>query len=251
MEFTEFTPSSALVTVVLLSLAPFAAVMITSFTKIVVVLSLVRNSLGLQQVPPNLVLNGLAIILTFYVMYPTSLLVIDRVSAVENITESTDSMFTAANLAKEPLRDFMLKHSKLEEREFFLSSIQNMSDSQSDITANDLVVVIPAFTISELTSAFRIGFMIFLPFIIIDLVVANILMAMGMMMLSPTIVSLPFKVLLFVMVDGWAKLARPRDFVCIAPTDHDPDNRTLMTTSNDIQTDLLKFIRHFVTTTDW
>ena len=207
MEFTEFTPSSALVTVVLLSLAPFAAVMITSFTKIVVVLSLVRNSLGLQQVPPNLVLNGLAIILTFYVMYPTSLLVIDRVSTVENITESTDSMFTAANLAKEPLRDFMLKHSKLEEREFFLSSIQNMSDSQSDITANDLVVVIPAFTISELTSAFRIGFMIFLPFIIIDLVVANILMAMGMMMLSPTIVSLPFKVLLFVMVDGWAKLA--------------------------------------------
>jgi len=207
MEFTEFTPSSTLVTVVLLSLAPFAAVMITSFTKIVVVLSLVRNSLGLQQVPPNLVLNGLAIILTFYVMYPTSLLVIDRVSAVENITESTDSMFTAANLAKEPLRDFMLKHSKLEEREFFLSSIQNMSDSQSDITANDLVVVIPAFTISELTSAFRIGFMIFLPFIIIDLVVANILMAMGMMMLSPTIVSLPFKVLLFVMVDGWAKLA--------------------------------------------
>lgn len=207
MEFTEFTPSSALVTVVLLSLAPFAAVMITSFTKIVVVLSLVRNSLGLQQVPPNLVLNGLAIILTFYVMYPTSLLVIDRVSTVENITESTDSMFTAANLAKEPLRDFMLKHSKLEEREFFLSSIQNMSDSQSDITANDLVVVIPAFTISELTSAFRIGFMIFLPFIIIDLVVANILMAMGMMMLSPTIVSLPFKILLFVMVDGWAKLA--------------------------------------------
>lgn len=207
MELTEFTPSSALVTVVLLSLAPFAAVMLTSFTKIVVVLSLVRNALGLQQVPPNLVLNGLAIILTFYVMYPTSQLVMERLSGVENITDSTDSMFAAANLAKEPLRDFMLKHSTVEEREFFLDSIQQMSADRSALTANDLVVVIPAFTISELTSAFRIGFMIFLPFIVIDLVVANILMAMGMMMLSPTIVSLPFKILLFVMVEGWAKLA--------------------------------------------
>ena len=207
MELTEFTPSSALVTVVLLSLAPFAAVMLTSFTKIVVVLSLVRNALGLQQVPPNLVLNGLAIILTFYVMYPTSQLVMERLSGVENITDSTGSMFAAANLAKEPLRDFMLKHSTVEEREFFLDSIQQMSADRSALTANDLVVVIPAFTISELTSAFRIGFMIFLPFIVIDLVVANILMAMGMMMLSPTIVSLPFKILLFVMVEGWAKLA--------------------------------------------
>ena len=101
----------------------------------------------------------------------------------------------------------MLKHSTVEEREFFLDSIQQMSADRSALTANDLVVVIPAFTISELTSAFRIGFMIFLPFIVIDLVVANILMAMGMMMLSPTIVSLPFKILLFVMVEGWAKLA--------------------------------------------
>ncbi len=207
MDLTEFSPSSALVTVVLLSLAPFAAVMVTSFTKIVVVLSLVRNALGLQQVPPNLVLNGLAIILSIYVMYPTTQLMIDGVSEIQDISSSTDNMLLAANEAKEPLRDFMLKHSSEEERQFFLENIKNMSNGENiDVSINDLVVVIPAFTISELTSAFRIGFMIFLPFIIIDLVIANILMAMGMMMLSPTIVSLPFKILLFVLVEGWAKL---------------------------------------------
>ena len=209
MDLTVFSPSSALLTVVVLALAPFAAVMVTSFTKIVVVLSLLRNALGVQQVPPNLVLNGLAMVLTVYIMYPTSLAMLDRVSGLEDFTTSTDNMIEAANLAKEPLRDFLIKHSEVREREFFLTSIQKMlaDDKQSEISANDLVVLIPAFTISELTSAFQIGFLIFLPFIVIDLVIANILMAMGMMMLSPTIVSLPFKLLLFVLVEGWTKLA--------------------------------------------
>jgi len=209
MDFSQFTPSSALLAVVLIGLAPFAAVMVTSFTKIVVVLSLVRNALGLQQVPPNLVLNGLAIILTMYIMYPTSQQVMDNLSTVDEITGSTEAMISAANEVKEPLRDFMLKHSKMEDREYFLHSLRKITSgkSQTEVTVNDLVVVIPAFTINELTSAFQIGFLIFLPFIIIDLVVANVLMAMGMMMLSPTIVSLPFKLLLFVLVEGWTKLA--------------------------------------------
>ena len=209
MDFSTFSPSSALITVVLLTLAPFAAVMVTSFTKIIVVLSLLRNALGLQGVPPNLVLNGLAIVLSIYIMYPTTQLVMDSVSNVEDISESTESMVLAANQAKEPIRDFMLKHSRLEDREFLLNSLQKLMppERQDSLSVNDLVVVIPAFTISELTSAFQIGFIVFLPFIIIDLVIANILMAMGMMMLSPTIVSLPFKLLLFVLVEGWTKLA--------------------------------------------
>jgi len=209
VDLTTFSPSSALITVVLLTLAPFAAVMVTSFTKIVVVLSLLRNALGLQQVPPNLVLNGLAIVLSLYVMYPTTQLVMENVSSIEDISSSTDSMLLAAEGAKEPFREFMLKHSRLEDREFFLNSLRGLMsvERQSSVNVDDLVVVIPAFTINELTNAFQIGFVIFLPFIIIDLVIANILMAMGMMMLSPTVVSLPFKLLLFVLVDGWTKLA--------------------------------------------
>lgn len=209
MDLTTFSPSSALITVVFLTLAPFAAVMVTSFTKIVVVLSLLRNALGLQQVPPNLVLNGLAIVLSVYVMYPTSQLMMDSVADIDNISGSTDAMLEAAVQAKEPLRDFMLKHTSLESREYFYASLRDMmpAERQSELSLNDLIIVIPAFTISELTSAFQIGFMVFLPFIIIDLVIANILMAMGMMMLSPTVVSLPFKLLLFVLIEGWTKMA--------------------------------------------
>jgi len=209
VDLSTVTPSSALITVVLLTLAPFAAVMLTSFTKIVVVLSLLRNALGVQQVPPNLVLNGLAIVLSVYIMYPTTQAAFQNLSSVESIGTSTESLFEAANVVKEPIRDFMIKHSDPQEREFFVSTISRMVEEEQleSISAEDLFVVVPAFTISELTSAFQIGFMIFLPFIIIDLVIANILMAMGMMMLSPTIVSLPFKLLLFVLIDGWAKLA--------------------------------------------
>jgi len=209
MDLSVFSPSSALLTVVLLALAPYVAVMVTSFTKIVVVFSLLRNALGVQQVPPNLVLNGLALILSIFIMFPTTQQMMNRVSGIDNITESTEKLLSAAEAAKEPLQEFLLKHSSPREREFFYDSIQRMlPESERDqVSEDDLVVIIPAFTISELTEAFQIGFLIFLPFIVIDLVVANILMAMGMMMLSPTIVSLPFKLLLFVLIEGWAKLA--------------------------------------------
>ena len=209
MDLTEFSPSSALITVIVLALAPFVAVMVTSFTKIVVVLSLLRNALGTQQIPPNVVLNGLALILTIYVMYPVGQAMLAQLEGREDVVDSVDGVLLAAEDIKEPLRDFMLKHSNQREREFFLSTVKRMVDKESaaSMSADDFIVIVPAFTVSELTSAFQIGFLIFLPFVIIDLVIANILMAMGMMMLSPTTISLPFKLLLFVLIEGWTKLA--------------------------------------------
>jgi type III secretion protein R len=222
MDLTAFTPGSALVTVVLIALAPFFAVMVTSFTKIVVVLSLVRNALGTQQVPPNIVLNGLALILSVYVMYPTlqkmqeAVLVSTSSSTMQNEERiddptlgSSGSIFASADKAKEPLREFLLKHSDPRERAFFLKTQQRIGDPSrvSEITERDFIVIIPAFVVKELTVAFEIGFMLFLPFLIIDLVISNILLAMGMMMLSPVTISLPFKILMFVLVEGWVKLS--------------------------------------------
>ncbi len=212
MNLAQFTPGSALITVILLALAPFVAVMVTSFTKIVVTLSLLRNALGLQQVPPNIVLNGLALILTLYVMYPVGQ---DMARANADmkptaaISSDTQQLYTYVDRAKEPLRGFLIKHSTPRERAFFLKTARriNAPERAAKITDRDFIVVVPAFTVSELSAAFQIGFLIFLPFLIIDLVVSNILLAMGMMMLSPTTVSLPFKLLLFVLIDGWVKLA--------------------------------------------
>jgi type III secretion protein R len=223
MDLSTFTPGSALVTVVLISLAPFFAVMVTSFTKIVVVLSLLRNALGLQQVPPNVVLNGLALILTVYVMYPTLQQMqaaaysdTAQVATMEGEASATDSpiensgdMFSMADRAKEPLRAFLIKHSDPRERVFFLRTQQRIGDKAKakEITERDFIVIIPAFVVKELKIAFQIGFLIFLPFLVIDMVVSNILLAMGMMMLSPVTISLPFKILLFILIDGWVKLS--------------------------------------------
>ena len=290
MDFNNLDPALVLITVVSLALAPFVAVMVTSFTKIVVVLSLLRNALGLQQVPPNVVINGLAIVLSIYVMYPV---ILDTQAAIEarkngqpppvpsliakqttrttpapaapapppptspaeadgeaaaaeaaaragvrgptfaNVQDGSGDatatptaeqnavaslpplpekgvarMLALAEAGKEPLRAFLIQHSNDAERAFFLKSAQRLLPpaKRGSISVNDFLVVVPAFTVSELTAAFQIGFLIFLPFLVIDLVVANILLALGMMMLSPTTVSLPFKLLLFVLIDGWAKL---------------------------------------------
>ncbi|WP_084581876.1 type III secretion system export apparatus subunit SctR [Sphingomonas azotifigens] len=224
MNLAQFTPGSALITVVLIALAPFFAVMVTSFTKIAVVLSLVRNALGLQQVPPNLVLNGLALILSVFVMYPTlekmqvaaavqgpatPTMPGDPPAQAENPIESTGDIFATADRAKEPLREFLVKHSDPRERAFFLRTQQRIGDPAkvSTLRDTDFVIIIPAFVVKELKLAFQIGFLIFLPFLVIDMVIANILLAMGMMMLSPVTISLPFKILLFVLVDGWVKLS--------------------------------------------
>ena len=222
VDFSSFSPALVVVTVVSLALAPFVAVMVTSFTKIVVVISLLRNALGLQQTPPNVVINGLAIILSIYVMYPVILDTFDAVNAAPPAAQSQAPAQNAApadkltverlvqmvTVGKEPLRKFLIKHSHEREREFFLESAKRMlpPQQQSTLTAEDFIVVMPAFTVSELTAAFQIGFLLFLPFVVIDLIVSNILLALGMMMLSPTMVSLPFKLLLFVILSGWAKL---------------------------------------------
>jgi type III secretion protein R len=213
MNFGSFDPGLIIITVVMLSLAPFVAVMVTSFTKIVVVLSLLRNALGLQQSPPNVVLNGLAIVLSMYVMYPVG---VESMRAIQasNQNLSAQSELSAGNLlamvevGKEPLRKFLIRHSSESERSFFMASAKRLlpEEERDSVQANDFLVIVPAFTVSELTAAFQIGFLIFLPFLIIDLVTSNILQAMGMQMLSPTTISLPFKLLLFVLIDGWSKL---------------------------------------------
>lgn len=223
MDMSTFTPGSALITVVLISLAPFFAVMVTSFTKIVVVLSLLRNAMGLQQVPPNVVLNGLALILSVYVMYPTLQQMQTAAysettplgtmpgdaPAMANALDNSGDLFSMADRAKEPLRAFLLKHSDPRERQFFLRTQQRIGDPEKarEMTDRDFIVAIPAFVVKELKIAFQIGFLIFLPFLVIDMVVSNILLAMGMMMLSPVTISLPFKILLFVLIDGWVKLS--------------------------------------------
>jgi type III secretion protein R len=220
MDFGSLSPGVILVTVVGLALAPFVAVMVTSFTKIVVVLSLLRNALGLQQVPPNVVINGLAIILSIYIMYPVLL---DSYGTIEQHASGAATLAPKAggpqkaldarqlidliSTGKEPLRSFLVKHSSNGERAFFLHTArQLLPKDPAQVAADDYLVVVPAFTVTELTTAFQIGFLIFLPFLVIDLIVANILLALGMMMLSPTTVSLPFKLMLFVFLDGWAKL---------------------------------------------
>ena len=207
MDLSTFSPASALLTVIFLALAPFVAVMVTSFTKLVVVFGLLRNALALQQTPPNIVLNGLALVLSLYVMYPVGVQMQQRLGD-RPLGSDTKAMLAAVDQAKEPLRDFLVRHTRPMERGFFLKTARNELDpaSAQALTDRDFIVVVPAFTVSELSVAFEIGFLIFLPFLVIDLVIANILMAMGMQMLSPTTVSLPFKLLLFVLLYGWVKL---------------------------------------------
>jgi len=214
MELGTLSPALILTLVVGLALAPYMAVMVTAFTKLVVVFSLLRNALGLQQTPPNVVLNGLAIILSVYVMYPVGLEMADAAApsvkqqSAQAAPASISDLLGVADRAKEPLRQFLIKHTKADEREFFLSTAQRLlpEHKRARISSEDLIVVVPAFTVGELARAFQIGFVLFLPFLVIDLIVANVLQALGMMMLSPTTISLPFKLLLFVLLDGWSKL---------------------------------------------
>jgi type III secretion protein R len=211
MELGSLSPALIVITVVGLALAPFVAVMVTSFTKIVVVLSLLRNALGLQQVPPNVVVNGLAIILSIYIMSPV---ILDSYSAIDQKTASEPQqkldvkrLLDLATSGREPLRRFLVNHSSDSERAFFLHTAKRLlTHNDVQIGTEDFLVVVPAFTVTELTAAFQIGFLLFLPFLVIDLIVSNILLALGMMMLSPNTVSLPFKLMLFVFLDGWAKL---------------------------------------------
>jgi type III secretion protein R len=212
MNFSDISPAYIIVIVISVALAPFVAVMVTSFTKIVVVLSLLKNALGLQQVPPSVVVNGLALILSVYVMYPVGLQISDEINKLPPtpVKKEFDLNHLAeiVDVSKEPLRTFLIKHTSDSERAFFLRTAQKLltEEKKQHLSDRDFIIVIPAFTVSELSAAFQIGLLIFLPFLIVDLIISNILLAMGMMMLSPTTVSLPFKLLLFVLIDGWSKL---------------------------------------------
>lgn len=208
MQATTPDPIYLIAILVLMSLAPFVAMMVTSFVKLVVVLSLIRNALGIQQIPPNIVMNGLALILTLYIMNPVMQQTFDILQEQQVNTREIESMRAAVMVAQEPLKQFLLKHSNQRERAFFFNSAKRLwtEEQAAALTDDSLMVLVPAFTVTELTSAFQIGFLIYLPFIAIDIIVSNILLAMGMMMVSPMTISLPFKLLLFVVVDGWTRL---------------------------------------------
>lgn len=200
-----------------LGLLPFAIMLLTSYLKIVVVLSLLRNALGVQQTPPNQVLNGMALILTVYVMFPT---VLAMYTASEKTIKNAPTTLVSANTAgyifdvidqsKEPLRKFLVNNSSVKHNNSFYKMAYNIFPEpfKSALTPNDFIVLLPSFITSQLKGAFEIGVMIYLPFFVVDLVVSNILLAMGMMMLSPLTIALPIKLLLLVMVDGWTVLVQ-------------------------------------------
>jgi flagellar biosynthesis protein FliP len=182
-----------------LTFIPAAVLMMTGFTRIIIVLSLLRHALGTQTSPPNQVLVGLALFLTFFVMSP----VLDRVysEAYLPLSENRINFMQAAERAAVPMRGFMLRQTREADLALFagiakIDKIENPEDTP-------LRILVPAFVISELKTAFQIGFILFIPFLVIDMVVASLLMSMGMMMMSPVMVALPFKLMLFVLVDGW------------------------------------------------
>ncbi|MEN6467013.1 MAG: flagellar type III secretion system pore protein FliP [Syntrophaceae bacterium] len=188
-----------IVLLTVLSLAPAILIMLTSFTRIVVVLSLLRHALGTTNMPPNNIIIGLSLFLTFFIMAP----VFDKVNtaALQPYLSKQITTDKAFELASPPLKDFMLKQTREKDIALFLDiSKSKRPEKAADLT---LSVLVPAFVISELRTAFQIGFLVYLPFLVLDMVVASVLLSMGMMMLPPIMVSLPFKLLLFVMVDGW------------------------------------------------
>ncbi|CAD2225340.1 flagellar biosynthesis protein [Pseudoalteromonas sp. 3J6] len=183
-----------------MSFIPAAIIMMTSFTRIIVVLAILRQAIGLQQTPSNQVLLGMSLFLSIFIMAPIYEQINER--AIEPYLSEQVTSLEALDLAKEPMKAFMLSQVRLKDLETF-AKIAGYDQLDSP-EATPMIVLIPAFVTSELQTAFIIGFMFFIPFLIVDLVVASVLMAMGMMMLSPMIVSLPFKIMLFVLVDGWS-----------------------------------------------
>lgn len=190
-----------LVLMTLLTLLPAAILSTSAFVRIIIVLSILRQALGTAQTPPNQVLLGIALFLTFFVMTP----VIDSVyrNAAKPYMEGEIGAETALREGIGPLRDFMLGQTRESDLQLFAGIAQKTIASADEAP---LSIVIPSFMVSELKTAFQIGFLIFIPFLVIDLVVSSVLMSMGMMMLSPMLISLPFKIMLFVLVDGWAML---------------------------------------------
>jgi len=204
------------VVLILLALAPFLIMLLTSFMKMIITLGLLRSALGTQQTPPNQILNGIALILTIYVMYPTGMQMYQRTEHIFKgklpsqifSTDSANVALTIVSEAKEPLRDFLIRNTAKKQIDGFLKLAQKTFPEpvKAELTPRDFIVIIPAFIVSQLKSAFEIGVLIYIPFFVIDLVTSNILLAMQMMMLSPLSIALPLKLLLLVMVNGWTIL---------------------------------------------
>lgn len=201
---------SFIATALVLGLGPILAVIITSFLKISVVIMLLRNALGLQDVPSNLAVNSLALILSMYIMAPVGWDIAQRLSEPDVDLQDMTSPQTQEAIADslESIRGFLDRNAREQHKEFFAASAHRLwgEELAVDVQRDDLMVLIPAFTTSELSAAFEAAFLLYLPFLAIDLIVANILLALGMIMLSPLTVSLPFKLLLFVVIDGWTRL---------------------------------------------
>ncbi|WP_102028229.1 flagellar type III secretion system pore protein FliP [Salirhabdus sp. Marseille-P4669] len=203
--YSNFDPNNVstsirlLLLLTVLALAPSILILMTSFTRIVIILSFTRTSLATQQMPPNQILIGLALFLTFFIMAPTFQEINEE--ALQPLFNEDITLDEAYDRASMPIKEFMAEHTRQKDLQLFMGySEMPAPESLEDIP---LTTLVPAFAISELKTAFQMGFMIFIPFLIIDMAVASILMSMGMMMLPPVMISLPFKILLFVLVDGW------------------------------------------------
>lgn len=199
--------SSILALSAFLGLVPFLAVAVTSYTKVAVVLLVVRNAIGIQQTPPNIIIYTIAILLSFYIMYPVMTDIYTIVSS-QNVTElNMIEVQRLIAMASEPVRAFLLKFVDDTEQQFYIDTLKQIWPNRTAVAQkNDFVILVPAFLAEELTRAFQMGFLLYIPFLVVDIVVSAILIALGLQMMSPTIISIPFKLLLFVAIDGWNRL---------------------------------------------
>ncbi|MGF6483168.1 type III secretion protein R [Paraburkholderia atlantica] len=206
VQFSDIT--GLLLAIVVISVIPFVAMVVTSYAKIVVVLGLLRNALGVQQVPPNMVLNGIAILVSIYVMAPIGIAASKQLQSQSIAPQSSQAMIQIFDATEEPFRAFLKAHAQEREKRFFVHSANMVWPKQEAqaLKEDDLIVLAPAFTLTELTEAFKIGFMLYIAFIVVDLIIANVLVAMGLNQITPTNVAIPFKLLLFVVMDGWSTL---------------------------------------------
>ncbi len=205
------SPMNLVIIMVLLGLLPFALTLATSYIKVIVVTFLIRNALGVQQVPPSMVLSGLAMILSVFIMAPVgydSYKLLQNENLEANFTPN--QFLTVVGNASDPLKKFLINNTDRRITNSFTQVAKRIwpEEIKESIPADSFVFVVPSFVISELTKSFQIGFLLYLPFIVIDLIISNILLAMGMMMVSPMTISLPFKLMLFVSLDGWLKISQ-------------------------------------------
>lgn len=205
----QFDVVSFSVMMSMMALIPLMVVTTTSFLKISLVLLVLRNAMGVQQVPPTLAMYGISLALSMFVMAPTLQNVSKHLLSVDTSTNSRATPLLPQLVeAFEPMREFMIKHSKPDQREMFLESAKKLwpKEVASQATSTDALILTPAFVVSELQAGYEIGFLIYIPFVVIDLLVSNLLMALGMQQVSPQTITVPLKLLLFTLVDGWGKL---------------------------------------------